>query len=329
MEDSKKPESSLALYSSLLERMSAPSANELMASLKINPEVSAKIASAYDALKHSPDDKSVQRAYDSLIKETVDQYKQMQKDGIKISKIKEGMSNPYSNSKAMIDDVAKNKHLWYYPTEQGFGSSGANQSKHPMLKVTDLLDNEGKPMLANDVFRAVHDYEGHYKGNNKFGALGEEKAYQQHKKMFSPEAVKALTTETRGQNSWVNYGPYGESNRKNPANTIYADQKAGLLPDWASKDIDELANPVKHNAKKAGRAALKYGLPAAALASVSDSSSVSDAISNLIVPGGVESIGSSEDDDRLIAERLANKEYAKSSARKDRLEALKKLSNKN
>jgi hypothetical protein len=253
----------------------------------------------------------------------------MQKDGIKISKIKEGMSNPYSNSKAMIDDVAKNKHLWYYPTEQGFGSSGANQSKHPMLKVTDLLDNEGKPMLANDVFRAVHDYEGHYKGNNKFGALGEEKAYQQHKKMFSPEAVKALTTETRGQNSWVNYGPYGESNRKNPANTIYADQKAGLLPDWASKDIDELANPVKHNAKKAGRAALKYGLPAAALASVSDSSSVSDAISNLIVPGGVESIGSSEDDDRLIAERLANKEYAKSSARKDRLEALKKLSNKN
>jgi len=64
-------------------------------------------------------------------------------------------------------------------------------------------------------------------------ARGEENAFQAHMRMFSPEAQKALATETRGQNSWVNFGPKGAENRANPANTTYATQKAGILPDWA------------------------------------------------------------------------------------------------
>jgi hypothetical protein len=55
--------------------------------------------------------------------------------------------------------------------------------------------------------------------------------------MYSPEAQKALTSETRGQNSWVNYGPKGEANRANPAATTYADQKAGILPEWTREDV--------------------------------------------------------------------------------------------
>jgi hypothetical protein len=324
-EDRKNPEASLAAYSSLLERLSAARAEDPIKSLKVNPEVSAKIAEAYSALQHSPDDPAVQKAYNSLINETVQQYKDMQKEGLKISKIKEGMSNPYPTSKSMIEDVSKNKHLWYYPTEQGFGSSGADQSKHPMLKVTDLLDDEGKPMLANDVFRAVHDYQGHYKGNNKFGATGEERAYQQHKKMFSPEAAKALTTETRGQNSWVNYGPYGEANRANPANTVYADQKAGLLPDWASKDVEEIASPLKYGAKKAGAMAIKAGLPALALGAASASESPEQALMDMIIPGGVESIGSADDDAIMRGEAQGYKNYQNSPAAKAKRAALEKL----
>lgn len=39
--------------------------------------------------------------------------------------------------------------------------------------------------------------------------------------------------ETRGQNSWVNYGPHGEANRTaSSGTTVFADQKTGLLPDW-------------------------------------------------------------------------------------------------
>ena len=100
-----------------------------------------------------------------------------------------------------------------------------------MLQSTEFhLD--GKPLLANDLFRIVHDYRGHYLGGKStFGPKGEHQAYLTHKKDFSPLAQKALATETMGQNSWVNFGPYGEKNKKNPQNTTYAEQKAGLLPD--------------------------------------------------------------------------------------------------
>lgn len=319
MEDNKL--SSAAAYAAALRELSqAPEGLP-----KINPEASKKIADAYAALKHSPDDPAVQKAYKALIDETVQQYKAMQDQGLKISKIKEGMANPYPNSKAMIKDISENKHLWYYPTEQGFGSMGADQTKHPMLQVTDLLDDEGKPMLANDVFRAVHDYEGHYKGNNKFGALGEERAYQQHKKMFSPEAVKALTTETRGQNSWVNYGPFGEANRANPANTTYADQKAGLLPDWAAKNVDEIANPLKYNALQAGKMAIKAGLPAAAVYGASSEPDLSSAIMNTLIPGGASDAGESRDEEAMmLGEAKGAANYKKSKARQDALKALLK-----
>ena len=50
--------------------------------------------------------------------------------------------------------------------------------------------------------------------------------------MYSPLANKALATETMGQNNWVNFSDkYGESNRKDPKNTKFAEQKAGLMPD--------------------------------------------------------------------------------------------------
>jgi hypothetical protein len=46
-----------------------------------------------------------------------------------------------------------------------------------------------------------------------------------------------MTAETRGQNSWVNFGPHGEANQiANQAETIYADQKAGILPEWVHQD---------------------------------------------------------------------------------------------
>src|SRR5690606_39337381 len=54
--------------------------------------------------------------------------------------------------------------------------------------------------------------------------------------MYTPLAARALTTETRGQNSWVNYGPYGEANRANPRETVYADQKTGIMPDWTWRE---------------------------------------------------------------------------------------------
>ena len=120
----------------------------------------------------------------------------------------------------------------YYPSESGFGS-GDKFPDNPMLQKSGEIIN-GEDVPANDLFRIVHDYFGHAKEGYGFGPMGEENAFLQHSGMFSPEARRALTTETRGQNSWVNYGPKSEANRLNPANTTYADQKIGLLPEWAS-----------------------------------------------------------------------------------------------
>ena len=129
--------------------------------------------------------------------------------------IQPGQENPYKSSKDLFHDIHNNNHIWYYPTDQGFGSNPNQDASHPMLQPTEHVDNEGKPMLANDVFRIVHDYFGHAKEGHGFGAHGEENAWKNHMQMFSPMAQKALTAETRGQNSWVNYGPHGEHNRKN------------------------------------------------------------------------------------------------------------------
>ena len=200
--------------------------------VKLNPEHGKMIADAYEQMPHNPDNARVKSAYGALINETKQQYQNLLDQGFKFSKIQPNQENPYKDSTSMHQDIGKNKHLHYFPTESGFGTEGSAPLDHPMLQPTEFKDPEGKPMLANDLFRVVHDINGHHVGGQtKFGPTGEHQAYLTHKKMYSPEAQKALATETMGQNSVVNFGKHGEANRKNPQNTTYADQKAGLLPD--------------------------------------------------------------------------------------------------
>ena len=98
----------------------------------------------------------------------------------------------YENSAEMIDDVHNFNHLWVY---KGGDDHTALGSK--------TMDKNG--LTANDKFRAVHDYETHAAEGYQFGKNGEENAWIQHSKMLSPLAQWALSSETRGQNSWVNY----------------------------------------------------------------------------------------------------------------------------
>jgi len=202
----------------------------------VNSDYASKVAQAYEEMKHSPNSPEVKKAYDSLIDETMNQFNLLRKNGLKISRIEPGMENPYKNSADLHKDIKENNHMWYYPTESGFGTKDVT-TNHPLLKETNIVDKD-KPLLANDIFRIVHDYFGHAKEGISFGPKGEEAAYRIHKSMYSPEAQKALATETRGQNSWVNFGPYGKKNRLDPKNTVYAEQKAGLLPDWAMDEYD-------------------------------------------------------------------------------------------
>lgn len=203
--------------------------------VRVNPETAEKIADAFEAMKHDPSDPTVAAAYDAMIRETLAQWEAIKKTGLKVEFIKD--SDPYAKSPRMaLDDVRENNHLWVFPTDQGFGSSDLDVSDNPLLRKTgEVLD--GRELVANDVFRIVHDYFGHIKDGNGFRADGEENAWRSHAAMYSPLARRAMTTETRGQNSWVNYGPHAEANRKASASeTVYADQKIGLLPEWVSEE---------------------------------------------------------------------------------------------
>ena len=206
---------------------------------KISKKNSKVIADAYDKLKDNPKGPKVIKAYNALIKETIGQYRAMEKAGYKIEPFPNG-ADPYKNSAEMSKDILENKHLYYFPTtKESLGASAS--SSHPYLKATGIKIN-GKETPFNDLFRAVHDFFGHSKVGNGFGAIGEENAWLQHSVMYSDDARRAMTTETRGQNSWVNFGKQlrdkngklikkGEEGYIAPPDREYAPQKTALLPD--------------------------------------------------------------------------------------------------
>jgi hypothetical protein len=207
---------------------------------ELDKERARRIAEAYDVMKHDPTDPAVKRSYEAMIDETVDQYNALKNLDLDIRFNPEGF-DPYALSPSMgYADLAENRRLWVFPTEQGFGSDVAfDPANNPLLKrvgpVGDLPD-----ATANDLFRVVHDIYGHFgPGNPYFRAPGEERAWLQHSRMYSDEALPAMSSETRGQNSYLNFGPYAKHNAKaSGADTIYADQKTGIMPPWAYEKAD-------------------------------------------------------------------------------------------
>ena len=143
-----------------------------------------------------------------------------------------------------------------YGTSAGYGKKGITdeeQKENPMLVFTELKwpDQNGDmhKVTANDLFRAVHDAFGHGLEGAGFRGRGEENAWQAHVRLYYGPAIEAMTTETRGQNSWLNYGPYGESNRTAKVQeTTFAQNKIGLLPEWTwtegrAGDMEEGGGP--------------------------------------------------------------------------------------
>jgi len=177
---------------------------------KLDKERAKKISDAYEKAKSEPEKREVKEAYSALIDETILQYEEILLDGYTV----EVSNDEYLNSGEMIDDLIENKNMRIFSTESGFGAEGitdAARKSNPMLKKTKFKDKNGVPLLVNDVFRFVHDFFGHAKMGNGFGPLGEENAWNVHSRMYSPLARRAMTTETRGQNSWVNFSGINEN----------------------------------------------------------------------------------------------------------------------
>jgi hypothetical protein len=186
----------------------------ILANVKTS-KLSSEIADEYDRMLNKPTNPQVIAAYKKMTEEVEDQYRFLTEEkGIKIDfvnddpyfKLIDGVKVP--DAQAMIKDVMENGRLKVYKT----------------------ADNQAHPILTNDVndkFRAVHDYFGHAASGRSFQSDGEEAAWISHSIMFSPLARRAMTTETRGQNSWVN--KFGLDDEGRPFK--FAEQKAGLLSD--------------------------------------------------------------------------------------------------
>jgi hypothetical protein len=134
-------------------------------------------------------DDLMEKAYRQLAKETDAQFQALPYN---FSYHRAGEGN-YNSSKEMSADVHGNKHLYVF---QG-------GDPHDFLNRVDPASG----LNENEKFRAVHDLLGHAIYGNQFGPKGEETAWAIHSQMYSPLARLAMTAETRGQNSMVNYSP--------------------------------------------------------------------------------------------------------------------------
>lgn len=240
---------------------------------KIDKEFAKRISDAFEAMQDNPNDPEVKAAYEAMAKETMDQYQDFKDAGYTIEI---NNSEPYKNAQEMIDDLRNNKRMKIFSTESGFGDTpitDKQREENPLLRDSGVKDVNGETLLVNDIFRAVHDFYGHAELGNGFGPVGEENAWNVHARMFSPLARRAMTTETRGQNSYVNFSGINDEafklrdearklrkeGKEAEAEALvakvyeimkFADQKVGLLPEEFSSIEQDEASKVEEEVSK-------------------------------------------------------------------------------
>ncbi len=162
------------------------------------------IAAAYDAMPSGrTSDTAAERSYEAFRREIIAMH-----NAIPVhTEPWDRPGQPYANSRELFADIEERSRLFVY----------AGGEDHPYFT-----------RVENMMFRAVHDYCGHFLGRFQFGPAGELSAWKAHCGQFGGEAIPAMTAETLGQNCWVNYGPF---RHLPPKDRPYAEQKASLLPE--------------------------------------------------------------------------------------------------
>lgn len=212
---------------------------EFTAASIFNEQLGAYTATIFDNLPMF--DEAALPFYEKFISETNSQFEYLLNGGLEVILTD---VDPYTPNRAghtqMIQDM-QNGVIKVLATEAGFGNEATN-ANNPMLRKSKFKDANGRVMLENDVFRAVHDTFGHGMRGNTFGPMGEYNAWLAHKEMYSPDAKKVMTTETLGQNTWTNYGPHmrdadgnllskTDSGYLSPKDRPFSEQKVAIMPD--------------------------------------------------------------------------------------------------
>ena len=148
--------------------------------------------------------------------------------------------DPYPDAASMADDLRTNRRIRTFAT----ATTNAGGAQEGQAATLQAFDND-----TNDRFRAVHDVIGHGGTGRGFSRNGEEAAYRLHMQTFPPEALPAIASELRGQNSYLNYSPEHQ----------FPDVGSRMItmPDWAS-GTDPIPVEKPKARKKASRALPKY-----------------------------------------------------------------------
>jgi len=113
------------------------------------------IADAFESMEHTPNDPEVKASYNAMANETKAQWNYLESIGY-VMEPWSGEGQPYKDSKEMVNDIIDNKHIYFFTTEGGFGSSDDIEEDHPLLLDSGVEVNN-TPLVFNDLFRAVHD----------------------------------------------------------------------------------------------------------------------------------------------------------------------------
>lgn len=236
----------------------------------------ARIADAQQRAVHDPGANDVAKAYRALNTETRSMF-----DALGITEVERWTEDgqPYTSPEAMLADIAEGRIKLRISTDM-FGE-GADNPGHPLYKASGLKTVDGTSLTFNDLFRVVHDVYGRMPiGLKRDSGRDDYNAYHEHARLLSPEARRALATETLAQSAWHHYGPHlrrrdGTVPRERdvdylpPDRKEFAQQKAFLLPDeliaadpgWA---LAEKADVAARDAEAIAEAELedpKFSLP--------------------------------------------------------------------
>ena len=175
----------------------APIGRIFLEATKESPQYKAATLKSYERVMPKVLEQAKVKSYDDLLEKSYVQLAKEVKSQFDAMPIAmsyyRGGEGSYKSSKELFEDIDKRGHMFVY---QG-------GDPHDFLGQTD----PDTGLSYNEMFRAVHDYFGHAVHRNQFGPVGEETAWAAHSQMFSPLARIAMSSETRGQNSLVNYSP--------------------------------------------------------------------------------------------------------------------------
>jgi len=155
---------------------------------QVDSHLGFRVAQAYRTAQKNPPHPTIAKSYAAFRKGVNAQYAYM------TAPVKAGGmgithetvdKDPYRTSEEMARDVANGRIRTLATTATG--------------------PTAGLSPQENDRFRAVHDVFGHAATGRGFSRHGEEAAYLSHRQMFSRAAQQALASETRGQNSYLNF----------------------------------------------------------------------------------------------------------------------------